>query len=105
MRNPENICYIVANIKKENYVRRTPDDPEPEDTFHITFTQRTDANRVFRKLDNIKKSLSFEKQELFDIHIWGNFEMDMFMVAGHYSSLIVDEDRYINTIKFNLGIN
>jgi len=105
MRSPENICYIVANVKRQNYVKRTPDDPEPEETFHITFTQRADANRVFKKLDEIKKSLSYHNQEFFDIHVWGNFEMDMFMVAGHYSSLIVDEDRYIGTVKHALNIN
>jgi len=104
MRNPENICYIVATIKRKNYVQRSPNDPDPEETFHITFTKRNEANAVFRKLDEIKKSLNEEDQEHFNIHVWGNFEMDMFMVAGHYSSLIVDEDRFINTIKFNLNI-
>ena len=99
MRNPDNICYIVATVSKPNYVKRTPNDPEPEETFHITFTQRGDANRVFKKLDDIKRSLTNESQDYFDIHVWGNFEMDMFMVAGHYSSLIIDEDRYMDSVK------
>jgi len=71
MAEPNN-TYIIIGIRGINLER----------TFFLEFGDRYDAKLSFKKIDDYKKTLSQERQDRINAHLWGQMEMDMLRTHG-----------------------
>jgi hypothetical protein len=48
-----------------------------EQLFSIRFVDKTQAKTEFKALDEFKRTLPPEQQEILNIHLWGEYEISM----------------------------